>query len=128
MTNCCQRVQKWEQARPVCGDSPPLEALKGIISTAASHSPEVLTDPCRCFPWMLPCQGSEARAGEVASRGLLRKGRGKNRTAEEQYVRYQRRSKQFGTRLATRSRKLWFMSRDAFKKLVPQQGKRKRRV
>ena len=37
----------------------PLEALKAIISVAASHSPKILTDACRCFPCMLPCQGSE---------------------------------------------------------------------
>ena len=39
--------------------TPPLEALKAIISIAASHSPKVLTDACRCFPCMLPSQGSE---------------------------------------------------------------------
>ena len=34
----------------------------------------VLTDACRCFPYIPPCQGSEARAGETASTRLLRKG------------------------------------------------------
>ena len=31
-TNCCQRVQKRGQARLVCGNSPPLKALKAIES------------------------------------------------------------------------------------------------
>ena len=45
----------------------PLEALKAIISTAASHSPEFSLmhfDVSRAY---FRCQGSEARAREIAS-------------------------------------------------------------
>ena len=33
----------------------------------------VLSDACRCFPCIFPCQGSEARAGENIGRRLLKK-------------------------------------------------------
>ena len=65
----------------------------------------VLTDACRCFPCILRSQGSEACAGENASRRLLRKGRRETLTAEEEHARYQRCCKQLGTRLARASRK-----------------------
>ena len=64
---------KGGEARLACGDSPAGGALRAVISI----------DACRCFLFILPCQSSEARAGEIAGRGLLRKGQMANRTAEE---------------------------------------------
>ena len=82
--------------------SPPLEALKAIISIVASQSPEFSLmhfDVHRaCF-----LAKAQKRACEIASRRLLRKGRRKNRTVEEEHVRYQRCSKQLETRLARAS-------------------------
>ena len=102
-----------------CGDrpdlyagTPPLEALRAIVFIAASDGPE-----------FFPCHGSKACAGEIASRRLLRKGRRKIQTGEEEHVRYQRRSKQLGKRLARASRKLGLPAGVQFKKLVPQQEK-----
>ena len=70
---------------------------------------------------VLPCQGSEARAGEIASRILLRKGSRKNRIVDEEHVRYQRCSKQLGTRLARASPKLGPRAGAQCKKSVSQQ-------
>ena len=79
----------------------PLEALKSIISIAARVT---VQSSHRCiwtfFPCVPPCQGSEGRAGETANRGLVRKGRRKFWTAEEEHLRCQRRRKQSGTKLA----------------------------
>ena len=50
--------------------APPLEALKAIISIVASHEFSLIHVDVSCI---LPCQGSEACAGEIASRRLLRK-------------------------------------------------------
>ena len=78
----------------------------------------VLTDACRCFSCILPRQGSEACAGEIARRRLLRKAQGKIWIAEEEHVRYQRCSQQLGTRLARASRKLGLRAGAQFKKLA----------
>ena len=72
----------------------PLEALKAIISIAASHSPE--------FSLM----HVDVSCAYFHARRLLRKGSRKNRIVDEEHVRYQRCSKQLGTRLARASRKL----------------------
>ena len=83
---------------------PPLEALKAIISIAASHSPEVSLMHVDVFTCVLPRQGSEACAvenyqqktaqekikGEI---GLLKKSMYGTRDA----------AKQLGTRLARAS-------------------------
>ena len=87
--------------------TPPLEALKAIISIAASHSPEFFSlthvdVSCAYFH----AKAQEVRAGEIGSRRLLREGSRKNRIVDEEHVRYQRCSKQLGTRLARASRKL----------------------
>ena len=74
--------------------APPLEALKAIISIAASHSPE--------FSLM----HVDVSCAYFHARRLLRKGSRKNRIVDEEHVRYQRCSKQLGTRLARASRKL----------------------
>ena len=84
----------------------------------------VLTDAWRCFPCILPCQGSEACAGELTGRRLFRKRQGANRTAEGKHVRYQRCSKQLGTKLARAPRKLGLRDGAQFKKPVPQQERK----
>ena len=108
-----QRVQKREQARL----APPLEALKAIISIAASHSPEfslMHVDVSRAY---FHVKGSEACASEIACRRLLRKR--ENRIVEEEHVRYQR-STQLGTRLAKASGNLGMRAGAQFKKSVSQ--------
>ena len=50
-------------------------------------------------------KAQRARAGEIASRRLLRKERRENWTLEEEHVLYERCSKQLGTRLVGASRK-----------------------
>ena len=89
---------------------------------AASPQSRVLTDALLTFPVAyFPCQGSEARADEIASRRLLRKGSRKNRIVDEAHVRYQKCSKQLGTRLARASRKLGPRAGAQCKKSVSQQ-------
>ena len=57
-----------------CMGNHPLEALIVIISIAVSHSPEFSLMHVDVFPCILPCQGSDACASEIASKRLLRKG------------------------------------------------------
>ena len=70
-------------------------------------------------------RGSEARAGEIASRRLLRKRRKKTRTAVEEHVRCQRRSKQLGKILAKGILKVGVVRLGAVQETcsVPQQEK-----
>ena len=75
------RIVARESSNVVRVRNAPLEALKAIISIAASHSPEFLTDGMSMFgdrPHLCveniatgTRQGSEACAGENASRRLL---------------------------------------------------------
>ena len=123
-TNRCQSVQTWGQARLVCWNS-----LAGSFESFHIHrrdsQPRVLTDACRWFPCILPCQGPKARVGEIASRRLLRKGRSENRTAEKEYVLYQRCSKQLGTRLPRASGQLGIRAGGAVQEVCSTTGKRK---
>ena len=63
--------------------SPPTGSFEIYRIHRCESQSRVLIGACRCCPCFFPTpRGSEARAGEIASRRLLRKGRRKTRTAE----------------------------------------------
>ena len=101
--------------------TPPLEALKAITSIAASHSPEFSLMHVDVSCAYFHAKAQEARAGEIGSRRLLREGSRKNRIVDEEHVRFQRCSKQLGTRLARASRTLEPRAWAQCKKSVSQQ-------
>ena len=60
------------------------------VETGCESQSRVLVGAFRCFSCILPRQGSQACAGEIASRRLLRKGQWEHWIVEEVHVRYQR--------------------------------------
>ena len=69
----------------LCARTPPLEALKAIISIAASHSPEFSLMHVDVSCAYFHAKAQEARAGEIGSRRLLKEGSRKNRIVESMY-------------------------------------------
>ena len=70
-----------------------LDALRAIISNAASHNPEfslMHVDVSRAY---FHAKARRTVLVKLPSRRVLRKGQRENRTAEEEHVRHQRCSK-----------------------------------
>ena len=101
----------------------PLEGLKAIISIAARHSPVfslMHVDVSRAY---FHAKAQRPVLVILPAEDCSRKGQRETQTAEEEHVRYQRCSKQLGTRLTRASRKLGLRAGAQHKTLVPQQEK-----
>ena len=70
-----------------------LDALRAIISNAASHSPEFSLMHVNVSRAYLHAKARRTVLVKLPSRRVLRKGHRGNRTAEEEHVRHQRCSK-----------------------------------
>ena len=80
----------------------------------------VLTDACRRFPCILPCQGSEACAGRICQRKTAQERTKGNRTAEEEHVLAREMQQAIGNEIGKGTSKIGVTSWGA---VVPQQEK-----
>ena len=106
---------KAETGQTCMGELPARSSESHHIHCCESQS-RVLTDGCRSFPCLLPCQGSEACASEIASGRLLRKGQRENSDCRREAC-------TVPGRLARASGKWGLRAGAQFKKPVPQPEK-----
>ena len=110
----CAREFKSDDRPDLYAGTPPLEALKAIISIAANK---------KCVTCVFPRKGPETRADTATSGRQNGHRRGESRTDEEEHVRNEGRGQQSGTSLARARQELGLPTGTQLKEsFSPQRG------